>query len=186
MRRRAWLGYSGAALLALCARGAHAHGVTLKFAHLQPADSALHKEFAAVWVQRLEEASAGRLRLHLEPGVGGDAAELLAQVKQGAIDIACVPIAPGSAPETEKLASGADAENASRALWEHVRANDLARKEFGGVRLLAVATSNRVLVALAMNPAAYKALTDDLRQALNAVSGGDTSAWLGEVLGGAK
>lgn len=34
---------------------------------------------------------------------------------------------------------------------------------------------------LAMNPATYKSLTDDLRKVISANSGAETSAWLGRV-----
>jgi hypothetical protein len=33
-----------------------------------------------------------------------------------------------------------------------------------------------------MNPAAFKSLPDDLKQAINVNSGADVSAWLGKVL----
>ena len=85
------------------------------------------------------------------------------------------------------------AQGSSRALWEYVRVNDLANKEFVGVRLLAVQEATlesnekaRLLSGaflFAMNSAAYKSLSDELKKVIIANSGAETSAWLGKILG---
>lgn len=272
------LAAAGAAILApLCSDPATAHGVTLKLHHALPADSAFHTQFLVPWAEKLESESAGRLRIRLLPALemGGSAAQLFEQVKEGNADL--VLAAAGDTPERFPafeafgLLASNGAQGASRALWEYVRVNDLARKEFGGVRLVAVArhgsaqlhlrnkpianladlaglsigspggATSRLLQAanakpvelpadrlrealakgeldgaalpweavtaagiaelvkqhsetdgqspwlgsgglvLAMNPATYKSLSDDLRQVIRANSGAETSAWIGKV-----
>jgi TRAP-type transport system periplasmic protein len=168
----------------LLAREVLAHGVTLKVQHALPAESAFHTQFLLPWTKQLEETSHGRFRFHLTPALSVDPAALLEQVKQGGVDIAYVAIAPsGRFPEFEQFAPPAGtAAEASRALWDHVRAKDLAKKEFNGLRLIAVGASGKdALCVLVMNPAAFKALTDDLKQMINASSGADTSAGLGKA-----
>lgn len=165
---------------------AWAHGVTLKVQHALQADSALHTQFLVPWTKALEEASHGRFRFQLLPGAAGDAAQLLEQVKQGGVDIGYVVIErSGRFPEFEQFSAPADAKSAgdaSHALWDYVRANDLAKKEFDGVRLLAVGVPAKgSLSVLVMNPAAFKSLTDDLKQEINKSSGSDTSALIGRA-----
>jgi TRAP-type C4-dicarboxylate transport system substrate-binding protein len=180
--------------LVLCAASvvfgkAQAHGVTLKMQHALAADSAVHTQFAAPWSKRLEEASHGRFRFQLTPAAPADSAALLEQVKQGGIDIAYIAIErTGRFSEFEQFAApaGAKAVDASRALWEYVRAKDLAQKEFAGLRLLAVGASSEALAVVVMNPAAFKLLPDDLRQIINASSGADTCAELGKALDAAQ
>ena len=85
------------------------------------------------------------------------------------------------------------AQGSSRELWGYVQVNDLANKEFVGVRLLAVRVaaleSNEKVRLLsgaflfAMNSAAYKSLSDELKKVIIANSGAETSAWLGKILG---
>jgi TRAP-type C4-dicarboxylate transport system substrate-binding protein len=263
---------------AFSAAAASAHGVTLNLHHFLPADSAFHTQFVVPWTQKLERESGGRLRFHLHPAMelGGSPAELYDQVKEGKADI--VWTVAGYTPERfpafevfELPFMVHSAQGASRALWEYVRLNDAVRREFAGVRLLAVhqhgapqfhmlsrpvrsladlkglkirtptpVTSaflhalgaapvempitqvsealgkgivDGVLVSwdalpalrleaavkyhsevapgapwlysavfmLAMNPASYKMLPDDLRKVISANSGIETSAWLGRV-----
>lgn len=191
MRRAIQLRVARAALLAslfclFAATEVLAHGVTLKVQHALPADSSFHTRFLAPWTKELEEASHGRFRFQLMPAASTDAAALLEQVKQGEVDIGYVVVVPsGRFPEFEQFAAPADAKDAggvSRALWDYVRANDLAKKEFDGFRLLAVGVPGKgSLSLLVMNPAAFKALPDDLKQAINAASGVDASARLGRA-----
>lgn len=270
------LAIAGVAMLALL-RGdpATAHGVTLKVHHALPADSAFHTQFLVPWAAKVENESAGRLRLRLFPALemGGSAAQLFDQAKQGSADLVWAAAAdtPERFPAFEafELVAADGAQGASRALWEYARVNDLARKEFGAVRLIAVArpgtaqlhmrshpvytladlegrsigsptrATSRLLEAakakpvelpaerlrealakgdldgaalpwegvtaveelvrhhtetdprspwlrsgvfvLAMNPATYKSLSDDLKKVIRANSGADTSAWIGKV-----
>jgi len=124
---------------------AGAHGVTLNVHHFLPADSALHTQFLMPWVEKLESESGGRLRLHLHPAMemGGSPSQLYAQVKEGKADI--VLTLAGYTPEQFPAVEVFElpfmvhsAEGASRALWEFVRLNDSARREFSGLRLLAL------------------------------------------------
>jgi TRAP-type C4-dicarboxylate transport system substrate-binding protein len=273
------LGIAAMAILASLWGGpAAAHGVTLKVHHALPADSPFHTQFLVAWAEKVESESAGRLRIQLLPalGTGGSAAQLFDQVKDGAADLAWIAAAdtPARFPAFEafELSFATNgAQGASRALWEYARVNDLASKEFRGVRLLAVAqhgtpqlhlrshpvrsladlaglkigsisratstllaaakanpvetSSDRLREALskgeldgvalpweavtalaidellkhhteadaqspwlgsgvyvlAMNPATYKSLPDDLRKVIGANSGAETSAWIGKV-----
>jgi len=274
-----FLSIAGAVILApLWTNPVAAHGVTLKVHHALPADSPFHTQLLVPWTQKVESESGGRLRFQLFPGlgVGSSAAQLFDQVKDGAADL--VWTAVGDMPERfpafeafELPFAANGAQGASLALWEYARVNDLARKELGGVRLLAVArhgtpqlhmrskpvqtfadlaglkigsltrATSRLLAAanakpvemspvqlrealstgeldgaalpweavtalaidelvkhhteadpqspwlssgvfvLAMNPATYKSLPDDLRKVISANSGAETSAWIGKV-----
>lgn len=268
----------GCLALPLAANTASGHGVTLKVQHELPADSAFHTQFLVPWTQKLEKESAGRLRFRLFPAVqtGGGVPPLYDQVKEGDADIVLTSVGytPARFPAVEvfELPFPANsAQGSSRALWEYVRLNDLARKELDGVRLLAVGRSDApqlhlrdkrvqtaadltglkigtpapaavgflaalgaapvdvpasqlaaalasgavdgallpwdgvtvpgigealkhhtdldpqapwlysAVLVLAMNPAAYKSLPEDLRKVVGANSGADTSAWLGRV-----
>lgn len=254
------------------------HGVTLKVHHGLPADSAFHTQFLVPWTQKLEKESAGHLRFRLFPALqmGGAAPDLYDQVKEGVADIVWTGVGytPARFPAVEVFElplTANSAQGSSRALWEYVRLNELSRKEFDGVRLLAVgrhdapqlhmrnkrvqaladlaglkiATPARsagsflsalgaapvempatragaalssgavdgvllpwdavtalgigelvkyhtqldpqspwlysAVFVLAMNPATYKSLPEDLRKVISANSGADTSAWLGAV-----
>jgi TRAP-type C4-dicarboxylate transport system substrate-binding protein len=131
--------------LPLWAATANGHGVTLKVHHELPADSPFHTQFLVPWAQKLEKESGGRLRFRLFPALqmGGTTPQLYDQVEEGGADIvwAGVGHAPERFPAVEvfELPFAANsAQGFSRALWEYVRLNDLARKELDGVRLLAV------------------------------------------------
>ena len=278
-RTRRLLGIAAVCLaLPLWASTASGHGVTLKVHHGLPAASPFHTQFLVPWTEKIEKESGGRIRLRLFPALqmGGAAPELYDQVKEGDADIVWTGV--GYTPERfpavevfELPLAANSAQGSSRALWEYVRLNDLSRKEFDGVRLLAVgrhdapqlhmrnkrvqaaadlaglkiatpARSRRQLpvcagcgagrdagqsdrealssgavdgallpwdavtaleigelvkyhtqldpqspwlysgvFVLAMNPATYKSLPEDLRKVISANSGADTSAWLGSV-----
>jgi TRAP-type C4-dicarboxylate transport system substrate-binding protein len=179
----------GCLLVALSAGAAHAHGVTLKVHHALPAESAFHTQFLLPWTKKLEEAASGRLRFQL---FAASPLAVLDQVKQGAVDIAWLDCSSAEGfSELKKFTPPSDAGGvgrASTALWDYVRANDLGKKEFDGVRLLGVATAGNgtgepaALFALVMNAAGFKSLSDDLRQVVNTHGGAETSAWLGKVL----
>ncbi len=145
-RMRRSLGIAAVCLaLPLWASTANGHGVTLKVHHGLPADSAFHTRFLVPWAQKVEKESGGRIRFRLFPALqmGGGAPELYDQVKEGVADIVWTGV--GDTPERfpavevfELPLAANSAQGSSRALWEYVRLNDLSRKEFDGVRLLAV------------------------------------------------
>ena len=178
---------------------AHAHGVTLKVRHYLPADSPFHTQFLLPWVEKMENESHGLLRFQVFPAtqIGGDPSQLYDQVRDRAADIVWTAVGnpAGRFPAFEVFNLPFvthSAQGSSRALWEYVQANDLAKKEFAGVRLLAVQVStvesNEKASLLsdafifAMNSAAYKSLSDELKKLISANSGAETSAWLGKIL----
>ena len=124
---------------------ARAHGVTLHVHHALPENSALHARFLLPWTQKLEEASGARLRIHLNAAspAAATAETLLAQVQEGTVDLAWIPLSPATGrmaplavfefPFTVRRAEGA-----SRAMAEFVRVNDLEDRAFDGVRLLGI------------------------------------------------
>ncbi len=191
------------------ANEAHAHGVTLKIHHFLPADSAFHTRFLLPWKEKLEKESDGHLRIQVYPAMqlGGDPAQLYEQARDRSVDIVWteLPYDAGRFPAFEVFNlpwTINHAKGSSRALWQYVQKHNLARKEFAGVRLLAVQVSpagsgekERALPAddanpppfhsnvfvLAMNADAYKSLPDELKTVIGANSGAETSAWLGKV-----
>jgi Bacterial extracellular solute-binding protein, family 7 len=175
---------------------AHAHGVTLKVHHFLPADSPFHTKFLLPWLAKLEEESHGLLRFQVSPAM--EMGPLYDQVKDRTADIVWTAVGNPSgrfpAFEVFKLPLAIHStQGSSRALWEYVQANDFARKEFAGVRLLAVqissvasndkAQTSADMFILAMNSEAHKSLSDELKKVILANSGAETSAWLGNTLG---
>jgi TRAP-type C4-dicarboxylate transport system substrate-binding protein len=182
--------------LAFSTNTVHAHGVTLKVHHFLPADSPFHTQFLLPWLAKLEEESHGLLRFQVSPAMEGT--PLYNQVKDRTADIVWTGVGnpPGRFPAFEvfKLPLAMhSSEGSSRALWEYVQTNDFARKEFAGVRLLAVQVSRGApndkaidisdIFIFAMNAEAYKSLSDELKKVIAANSGAETSAWLGKALG---
>jgi TRAP-type C4-dicarboxylate transport system substrate-binding protein len=187
---------------------ARAHGVTLKIHHFLPADSAFHTRFLLPWKEKVEKESDGHLRIQIYPAMqpGGNPAQLYDQVKDRTADIVWTPVAydawrfPAFEVFTLPLMTNS-AKGSNRALWEYVQTQNLAKKEFAGVRLLAVNVSSAVgfgrqapvlsedesalhsdVFIFAMNSDVYKSLPDELRQVIMTNSGAATSAWIGEVL----
>lgn len=121
-----------------------AHGVSLDIHHALAADSALQRGFLIPWTEKVEQESGGRIRFHLHPAstLGGSAAGLYEQVQEGGADVVWTPI-DADAEHFPRLAVTAwpftvrRAQGASRAVSEYVRVNDLAERDFDGVRLLA-------------------------------------------------
>jgi TRAP-type C4-dicarboxylate transport system substrate-binding protein len=187
-----------------------AHGVTLKIHHFLPADSVFHNQFLLPWKEKLEKESNGYLRIQIYPAMqmGGNPSQLYDQVKNRTADIVWTSIGPeaGRFPAFEVFnlpLMTNSAKGSNRALWEYIQMHNLARKEFAGVRLLAVHVSrvgpgdkaqaipeddlNSPLLAsemfiFAMNAEAYKSLSDEIKKVLGANSGAETSAWLGKIL----
>ncbi len=183
-------------LASFWASAARAHGVTLKLHHFLPADSPFHTQFLLPWLAKVENESHGLLRFQVFPAQ--PMGPLYDQVKAGAADIVWTAVGnpAGRFPAFEVFNlpfTIHSAQGSSRALWEYVQANDLAKKEFAGVRLLAVQVATlesnekaRLLsgtLIFAMNSAAYKSLSDELKKVIIANSGAETSAWLGKILG---
>ncbi len=172
----------------LFANYANAHGVTLKVQHFLPADSPFHTQFLLPWLAKLESESHGLLRFQTFPTMqmGGTPEQLYDQVKERTADIIWTKAAlhaqrfPAFGVFNLPLAMNSS-EGSSRALWEYVQAQDLARSEFSGVRLLAVHVVTIDTFILAMNSASYKSLSDELKKVIIANSGAATSAWLGKI-----
>lgn len=146
--REARVVLAAAAVLLLGAlRGAEvqAHGVGLELHHSQPADSAFHQKFLVPWTQKVERDAANRVRFQLHPAAPTPEAadNLYQQLLDGKTDVAWTRIQstaerfPALSPFESPFAVR-KAEGASRALVEYVRINDLADKDFDGVRLLGV------------------------------------------------
>jgi TRAP-type C4-dicarboxylate transport system substrate-binding protein len=196
------------ALVSILPNAAGAHGVTLKVHHSFPENSPFHVQFLLPWKDRLEQESHGLLRIQLYPSMllGGNPAQLYDQVKDRTADIVWTAVDdsgrfPAFAVFNLPL-NASSARGSSRALWEYVQMHDLAKREFPGVRLLAVhagvikadpgahplqesalttSSWSPGTFILVMNAATYKSLSDELRQVINANSGAETSAWLGKV-----
>ncbi len=192
-----------------CASEARAHGVTLKIHHYLPADSPFHTQFLLPWKEKLENESDGHLRIQIYPAMqlGGSPSHLYDQVKDRTADIVWTPVENEAwrfpAFEVFNLPLMTNtAKGSNRALWEYVQAHNLAKKEFAGVRLLAVHVStlrpgenpqvppegdlkspllNTVFI-FAMNADAYKSLPDELKKVIAVNTGADTSSRLGQIL----
>jgi len=186
-----------------------AHGVTLKIHHYLPADSPFHTQFLVPWKEKLENESDGHLRIQIYPAMqlGGSPSHLYDQVKDQTADIVWMPVDNEAwrfpAFEVFNLPlMNNTGRRSNRALWRYVQTHNLGKKEFAGVRLLAVHVSalrsaenpqvppeggfessllNTVFI-FAMNSAVYKSLPDELKNIITANSGADTSARLGQIL----
>ncbi len=187
------------AIAAPWAELARAHGVTLKIHHALPVDSVFHARFLLPWKEKLEQESNGYLRIQIFPATvaSENPLQLYDQVKDRTTDIVWTSVGndanrfPGievfNLPLSTRTAKGSN-----RALWEYIQANNLARREFTGVRLLAVhvspapAQTARVsnfadVFVLLMNAEAYRGLSDELKKVINANSGAGMSATLGRI-----
>ncbi|MFC7609898.1 type 2 periplasmic-binding domain-containing protein [Teichococcus aestuarii] len=92
VQRRHLLGLASAALAApalLGPRPARAEEVTLRLHHFLPAVSNVHRNFLAPWAKKVEEASAGRLKIRIFPAMqlGGAPPQLYDQARDGVADI---------------------------------------------------------------------------------------------------
>ncbi|MEO8039055.1 MAG: TRAP transporter substrate-binding protein DctP [Betaproteobacteria bacterium] len=122
-----------------------AHGVSLDVHHALAADSFFQREFLMPWIAKVEQESGGRIRFHLHPAstLGATAQALYEQVRDGGADLAWTRVV--ATRDNFPRLSLFDypflvrhAEGASRAVSEYVRVNDIAERDFDGVRLLAV------------------------------------------------
>jgi TRAP-type transport system periplasmic protein len=93
------------ALLRLARADAPLPHVTLKLHHAFSSVSCLHANFLAPWARRVEEQSAGRIRIDIYPSMalGGQPAELFDQVRDGVVDLVwAMPCeTPGRFPKIE-------------------------------------------------------------------------------------
>ncbi len=119
-----------------------AQTVTLRFHTFMGPQSAVWKDMHTVWMDRVEQASGGRIRFERYPAMqlGGTPANLYDQVRDGVADIAwTMPgYTPGRFPRSEVFELPfrmTNAEAASKAYWEYLQTD--AKDEFKGVHLLA-------------------------------------------------
>lgn len=178
---------------------ARAHGVTLKIHHALPVDSVFHTQFLLPWKEKLEQESNGYLRIQVFPAMvaNENPLPLYDQVKDRTADIVWTSVGndawrfPGVEVFNLPLSTNT-AKGSNRALWEYIQANNLARREFSGVRLLAVHVSPAPtptaasspfsdIFVLVMNAETYRGLSDELKKVINANSGADMSATLGRI-----
>lgn len=132
---------SAVLVLALCAC-ARNDQVVLKVHHFVPPTSTIHTRMIAPWCEKLAEDSAGAMKCQIYPAMqlGGTAAQLYDQVRDGVVDVAfAVPgFTAGRFPGVEVFELPfmmRDAEATSRALWDFVAQSGLG--EFAEVRPLA-------------------------------------------------
>lgn len=123
---------------------AQAQQIILKLHHFVPPSSTAHSRFLLPWVERIEKAANGRIKIQIYPAMqlGGSMSQLLDQVSDGVVDIAwALPGASaGRYPAFEAFElpfMTKTAQGASRALWEYVHANKIDQTEFKAVKLLA-------------------------------------------------
>jgi TRAP-type transport system periplasmic protein len=121
---------------------AAAQEVTLRLHHFLPAQANVPSKALAVWAQKVETESKGRIKVSLFPSMqlGGKPAELYDQAKDGVVDIVWTVLGytPGRFPKTEAFELPfmvGDAEGGSRALWEYISKN--AAEEFKDVHRIA-------------------------------------------------
>ncbi|HVU39678.1 MAG TPA: C4-dicarboxylate ABC transporter substrate-binding protein, partial [Xanthobacteraceae bacterium] len=77
------------ALLRLARANAAQPSVTLKLHHAFSSVSCLHANFLVPWARRVEEQSAGRIRIDIYPSLalGGQPAELFDQARDRVVDL---------------------------------------------------------------------------------------------------
>jgi len=100
--RRKFIAASGSTLAApalLGTTGARAQAaVTLKFHHFLPAVSNIHTKLIVPWAKKVEDASAGKIKVDVFPSMqlGGTLPQLYDQAKDGVVDI--IWTLPGATP----------------------------------------------------------------------------------------
>jgi len=142
MLRRLLLAFG--CLLAVAPLAAAAQGpITLKVHHFLPPGSTTHAKMIVPWCARVEAESRGRLRCQIFPSMqlGGSAAQLYDQVRDGVVDVAwTLPgYNAGRFPSMEVFELPfmiGDAQSASRAAWQFYEKH--GHEEFRDVHPLAV------------------------------------------------
>jgi len=117
--------------------------VTLKVHHFLPPGSTTHAKMIVPWCAKIEAESAGRIKCQIFPSMqlGGTAAQLYDQVRDGVVDVVwTLPgYNAGRFPRMEVFELPfmiGDAQSASRAAWQFYEQH--GRGEFGEVKPLAV------------------------------------------------
>ncbi len=130
-----------AALLA--ALPAAAQEVVLKVHHFLPPPSTGHQKVVMPWCERIEKASAGRMKCQVFPAMqmGGTPAQLFDQAKDGVADVVwtVTGYTAGRFPKTEVFELPfimTDPEATARAMWDF--AAGPAAEEFADVKPLAL------------------------------------------------
>lgn len=100
------LGYGAMAAPAIIRAGrAQSPEISLRLHHFLPPVANIHTKFLAPWARKLESDAGGRLRIEILPSMqlGGTAADLFDQVRDGIVDIAWFMPAstPGRFPAIE-------------------------------------------------------------------------------------
>ena len=136
----------GVAFLAAVALSgvAQAQDITLKLHHFLPPMSPFHSKFMAVWADKINKQSNGRLKVQVYPSMqlGGTPPQIYDQIKDGVVDIGwtVAGYSAGRFPAFEVFELPFmvnSASGGSRALWEYVHLNKLDKTEFKDVKLLA-------------------------------------------------
>jgi TRAP-type C4-dicarboxylate transport system substrate-binding protein len=147
MKRRAFLAGAAAGSVALATPAiVRAQEVTtLRVHQMLPAQATIPAKAIAPWAQRVETASAGRLKFELYPAMqlGGAPPDLYDQAKDGVVDLIWTVLGytPGRFPKSEcfelpfMVTKG---EATSVAFQKYVEANSM--NEFDGIKLLCVHT----------------------------------------------
>ena len=130
-------------LLSVFTADAFAHGVTLKYQDIQPANSAFATSFLDPWARKIYDESGGRINLLVAPRDAASAdADLFQAVQDRNADIVWMDLQqPGASfPRFSVFAlalEGNSSEGSSQALWWWVDTNDLAFREFKEMRVVA-------------------------------------------------
>ena len=145
---------AAAAFVAAAASAVPAQPVLLQVHHFLPAGSPAQRALIEPWCERIARDSGGRLQCRIHPAMelGGTAAQLFDQVRDGVVDIAwTIPTAsPSRFPKSEVFElpfltrSG---RGSSQALWQYVQQH--ARGEYAGVRPLWLHTGDGAALHLA-------------------------------------
>jgi len=151
MVRLRWITLALAWAMVATSTAAQAQEIVLRVHHFLPATAIQQAKMIQPWCDRLREASAQRLKCQIFPmmQLGGTPAQLIDQVRDGAVDI--VFVLPGytagrfPAMEVFELPfMNTSAQAASKAAWEFYTLH--GRKEFAGIRPLAFATHDHGVI----------------------------------------
>jgi len=130
LMKNALKGFAVAAALAVTGASAQAQDVTLKFHQFLPQQANVPKLIIDPWIQRVEEASGGKIKIDHFPSMqlGGKPPELIGQVQDGVADIVWTVLGytPGRFPQAEVFELPFmmnNAEATSRAFWHFAEAN---------------------------------------------------------------
>ena len=180
---------SGASTLMTCAAllyfslagNAFAHGVTFKLQHVEPANSAIAKQFLEPWSQKIHDESGGRINLLITPRDQSITETELFQVAlERSADIVWLDVKGPSASfprfSVFRLAlEGASSEGSSQALWSWIDINDLGFREFREMRILAASRHDPPVFHMREKPLSS---LSDLKGATIAIPDSDAEVFL--------